>query len=840
MSFKILSDEFINGYKKRVSPIDEGIGELVFYRSYSRIKPDGKNEEYYEVVERVVNGLYHIKYKHCQEYNIEWNETEERKEAEEMYDRIFNVKFLPGGRVIFSLGSPLTEKKGLYTTLFNCSAVSTKNIDKEFSKPFKFCMDLSMNGAGVGFDTEGAGKIEIHKPNKKNKKTYVIGDTREGWVDAFGILLDQYFMPDQDYEDFEYSMIRKQGEKLNHFGGTSSGPEILQEVFNDIRELLEKNVGNKINSRMIVDIMNLICRAVIAGNMRRSAGIAIGRSDDSEFIELKDYQKNPYRQKFGWLSNNSVKAKLGMDYSEIVKEIPIQGEPGLLWLDNMQKYSRMNGIEDDKDKTAELVNPCGEITLNSYELCNLTEIFINRQSDYKDFERTAKLAYKFAKIISLCKTHWHEINENMEENRRLGISLTGIVNFVDEHGIEKLRQYTTKGYQVIRELDKEYSEKLRVKESKKVTCIKPSGSISLLVPNTTPGVTYPLARYYKRRVRVSSTATKMIESMRKKGYEIEDAINEPNTKIIVFTIDNHCNRTLEKGVSMWEQLMLVSYLQEWWADNQVSTTIMYTPEEIQELKPAIELFQYKLKGVTFMMNAGYNKEANQQLPYEPITKDEYESRIRNIKEGKIEIEEQDQQEELYCTSESCNLIEYRKRMKKHVIIMNAVTGSGKSFICDKINSYFNNKNIKSIVISKDQFRYTDKGYIYDAAYEKIVSQKYKAALDEALNLKSKNKYVILDNTHISQEKIESTLAFIKKYNTDYVFVSIKPHNDVQVHLDRNIHNIPECAIISQIEDYNTTLQIPYMRIFINHEENKINYTTEQINKLIQELVEYFK
>ena len=1083
MNFTILNKDFVKEYKNKKSPIIDGLGNFVFYRTYSRIKDNGKSEEFYEVIERVINGLYHIKFNHYKENNIEWNEEKEEKEAKELYKDLFDIKFLPGGRVLYSLGTPITEKKKLYAALFNCSGVSTKDIDKEYSKPFKFCMDMSMVGAGVGFDCLGAGKIIIHKPLEP-EQIHIIEDSREGWVNAFGILLDQYFKNKQIKTVFDYSKIRKAGTKLNTFGGTASGPEILIEEFDEIRNLLENNIGKKITSRIIVDIMNMICKVVIAGNIRRSASIAIGDYDDSEFINLKNYDKNPERMKYGWLSNNSINAEIGMNYNEVSEQIPIRGEPGLLWLDNMRKYSRMNGIIDNKDENAfgcnpcytkdmliytdkgfiridecvgktlklfngeeftdaliretgqnkevykvifndgtyvkctenhkfilkdgtrkelkdlnsndELYNPeilrceddgieleekyikenldnlnliynyslktrliyltyltqkygeiditkdnliinkndynikllletlgiksnikynkifinsyniskllklyytnkvnysyiffgiksnydeydnklfmiskekigiedkvycattlndshkfncngiiagnCGEITLNSYELCNLSEVFINRIENYEEFKRVIKHAFIFTKIISLCKTHWDEINKNMEKNRRCGVSLTGIVNFIQNKGINSLYEWTTNGYKELKEFDKKISKELDVNESIKITCIKPSGSISLLVPDTAPGLHYPIARYYIRRVRINEQSKVLLKSLEKKGYHIEDSVNEPNTKVVSFIIDNHCERTID-DVSMWEQLELASKMQEWWADNQVSITVSFDPKtEGKDIKYALNLYQYKLKGVSFLPKFDNNINLP-QLPYEKISKEEYDKLIKNINDNidfKLELDENEHQEELFCTSNSCDLKQFKKLLRKNVIIISGLTGSGKSFIAQKIKDYFNSNKKNSIIISKDDYRYTEKGYLYTQEHEIYVNDKYNEKLEK--ELKEHNyKYIILDNTHIGN-KLQNTIDYISKFDVDYVVISIIPFEDLNNHCNYNIHKVPLDAIEKQNNAFIQSMNLKCPKIELKHNGNSW-FNTEQVNNLLIELKDLFE
>lgn len=354
-----LSKGFIFHYKDKIPPFGfNGLGELVYMRTYSRIKPDNTKEKWYETVERVVNGTYNMQKEWMISQNLGWNELEKQKEAKEMYDCIFHMKFLPPGRGLWTHGTKITEERRLFAALNNCAFVSTENIDKLKypSEPFCFLMDASMLGVGVGFDTKGKNKITIKNPKPNNKK-FIIPDSREGWVESLKLLLDAYFLS-LPLPEFDYSSIRKEGEPIKGFGGVSSGYKCLESLHKSINEILNSNINKQISPRIITDIMNLIGKCVVSGNVRRSAEIAFGEYDDEEFINLKNYEKNPERLPFGWASNNSIFAKLGMNYHNIAERIKNNGEPGLMFLENMQNYGRMNGVKDTSDYRVKGGNPC--------------------------------------------------------------------------------------------------------------------------------------------------------------------------------------------------------------------------------------------------------------------------------------------------------------------------------------------------------------------------------------------------------------------------------------------------------------------------------------------------
>lgn len=352
-----LSDTFLEPYKTRKPDFGfNGLGELIYIRTYSRVKEDGTNEQWWETCRRVVEGCYSIQKEHIDRYKLGWNSWKAKVSAQEMYDRMFHMKFLPSGRNLWAMGTPIITEKRLTPALFNCCAISTENIKEDVSFPFIFTFDMLMLGVGVGFDVRGAGKVIVQEQHK-NTFNFVIPDSREGWVESLKYLIESFF--GKSFTPvFDYSQIRSAGLPLKTFGGLSSGHEPLKYLHEKIISVLSANIGSPISIRTIVDIFNLIAKTVISGNVRRSALLAAG-NDDEEFLDLKNHNKFPEREEWSWSSNNSVLATLGMNYEEIAERIRINGEPGLIWLENAHNNRRMGDtnqyIKDDKTI---MTNPC--------------------------------------------------------------------------------------------------------------------------------------------------------------------------------------------------------------------------------------------------------------------------------------------------------------------------------------------------------------------------------------------------------------------------------------------------------------------------------------------------
>ena len=650
-----LSDNFVAKYKRKKAPFGfNGLGELVYMRTYSRIKENGKNERWWETVQRVVEGTYNMQMNWIESHQLGWNPWQAQRSAQDMYERIFNMKFLPPGRGLWAMGTPITEEKGLYAALNNCAFVSTKTLKEDYAKPFCFLMDASMLGVGVGFDTKGAGEIVVKGIQKdREEQVYEIPDTREGWVESLKLLLESYFHG-QAPISFDYSKIRAAGEPISGFGGVASGAEPLMEVHGDIREVLEKNSGEPITITTIVDIMNLIGKCVVAGNVRRTAEIVFGDPDSEEYLDLKNYKVNKHRETYGWTSNNSIFAELGMDYTEAAKRIVDNGEPGFAWLDNMRKYSRMKNGGDNKDHRVAGGNPCLEQSLESYELCWLVETFPNNHDSFEDYARTLKYAYLYAKTVTLGRTHWADTNRVMLRNRRIGCSVSGVAQFITNRGLGELKNWLNGGYDVIQEWDKQYSDWFAVPKSIKTTSVKPSGTVSLLA-GATPGLHYPESRFYIRRIRLSKHS-ELIGPMEKSGYKIEPAFgSEDTTMVVEVPVDVGEGIRTAAELSIWEQFSLAAFLQRHWADNQVSCTVTFNPEtEANEIAPCLNYYQYHLKGISLLPRHDYG--AYQQMPYEAIDEKTYQkevSKLSKLSFGVIKNEEADIDK--FCNNDSCEI-----------------------------------------------------------------------------------------------------------------------------------------------------------------------------------------
>jgi adenosylcobalamin-dependent ribonucleoside-triphosphate reductase len=528
--------------------------------------------------------------------------------------------------------------------LFNCAFRSTRELSTKGGYIFAWMMDALMVGIGVGFDTLGAETLTVRSP-KYEEDIHVISDSREGWVNSVKLLLDGFLLGAQ-VPKFDYSLIRPAGEPIKGFGGTSAGAGPLIELHDSLTNLLSAREGDLLTSVDIVDIENLIGRCVVSGNVRRSAALALGSHDDMDYLTMKDDEEKLLHHRWG--SNSSFSAQVGMDYTWHAKQSQKNGEPGYIWLENARTKGRFK--DDDRDDDTKIMgfNPCVEQQLEDAELCCLTETFPAKHDTYEDYLRTLKIAYLYAKTVTLSNTHWAETNAIMLKNRRIGLSQSGVIQAFAKHGRREMLNWCDKAYDYVQDLDKEYSDWLCIPRSVRTTSIKPSGSVSLL-NGSTPGIHYPEAEFYIRRIRFS-TESAILKAVIDAGYHVEEDSYSPNTMVASFPVHEPYFIKGKKEVSMWEQLEIAASYQNYWADNSVSVTITFKEEEANDIKTALEMYETRLKAVSFLK---YQETGYVQAPYEPISEEQY----NEMMEGVTPIQKVDITEEAsgskFCTTDKC-------------------------------------------------------------------------------------------------------------------------------------------------------------------------------------------
>ena len=619
-----LSDTFIEHYRDREVPWGP-LGYVTFKRTYARRLSEFEDgatgsEEWFQTCRRVIEGMFEMQKQHVYKLGLEWNDAKSQKTAKDAYDRLFNLKWTPPGRGLWMMGTKFVNERTA-AGLFNCAFRSTRELSTKGGYLFSWMMDALMLGIGVGFDTLGAETLQIQKPEFTNENL-VIGDSREGWVESVKVLLNGFFFGAK-VPRFDYSAIRPYGAIIRGFGGTSSGSGPLKELHDSLTELYTERIGRSITSIDIVDTENLIGRCVVAGNVRRSAALALGNHEDFEYLQMKnDSEKLAHHR---WGSNNSFHAIVGQDYTWHAEQSQKNGEPGYIWLDNARTRGRFADPPRDDDKNVMGFNPCVEQQLEDAELCCLVETFPAKHETYEDYLATLKIAYLYGKTVTLANTHWAETNAKMLKNRRIGLSQSGVVQAFNKFGRRKLLQWCDNAYEHVKELDEKYSDWLCIPKSVRMTSIKPSGTVSLL-NGSTPGIHYPEDEYYIRRIRFAADSD-MLPALEAAGYIIEPDHYSPNTMCVEFPVHEEHFVKGKREITMWEQLEIAAQYQHYWADNSVSITVTFKPEEAEHIKTALEMYETRLKAVSFLR---YEETGYVQAPYEPIDQEEYEARINTI------------------------------------------------------------------------------------------------------------------------------------------------------------------------------------------------------------------
>lgn len=667
-SFKI-SEDFVNTYKDKVPPFgyrdaaNNSVGEITFLRTYSRLKDNGTKETWSEVCERVINGMYSLQKDHCKKNRLPWNDVKAQSSAKEAFDRLFNLKWTPPGRGLWAMGTNIVNIQKNSAALQNCAFVSTAEMTKlNPARPFAFLMEASMLGVGVGFDDKGADKdFIIHEP--KDTASYSIPDTREGWVESLSFLLNSYLKENQPSYSFDYSQIRPAGTPIKTFGGVAAGHEPLEKMHEHIRKIFDGRKGQKLTRVDIADIGNLIGVCVVSGNVRRSAELLIGRLDDQDFLNLKNKDKFPERNSYdpsapgwGWMSNNSIETEVGADLTPIIEGISLNGEPGVIWMDVSRKYGRLIDPPNNKDHRVAGYNPCAEQSLESYECCTLVETYLGRHENLEDYKRTLKFAYLYAKTVTLLPTHWEETNAIMQRNRRIGTSMSGVADFADRLGMPILKEWMNQGYKTVQRYDNVYSEWLGIRESIKMTTVKPSGTVSILAGES-PGVHWtPGGKFFNRTIRFSNEDP-MLPLFKMANYKVEPASESPDTtSVVYFPIKSQAVRS-EKDVTIFEKMALATTAQRYWSDNSVSVTVSFNKEtESQHIGTVLHMHDGQLKTVSFLPSGN---DTYPQMPYTQITEEEYVEQTQKLfpidLTGVYAGMAADAIGERYCTTDSCEI-----------------------------------------------------------------------------------------------------------------------------------------------------------------------------------------
>lgn len=599
------------------------VGYLTFKRTYSRrlneADPNSATEEFEDTINRVVTAT---------QQQLKCNFTDD--EVTRLRNYMLSLKGTVAGRFLWQLGTPTVERLGL-SSLQNCAFTV---VDKPV-EPFTWAMDLLMLGSGVGYNIqkEHVDKIPMVKENFKcptranvNDADFIVPDSREGWVALIGKTLKAAFLAHKSgKQTFTYStqLIRSKGAPIKGFGGTASGPEDLVWGVQKISSILERRVGRKIRPIDCLDIMNIIGAVVVAGNVRRSAQIAIGDDDDVEFLLAKRWDMGNIPSWRAMSNNSVVCSDINNLHDYFWEGYEGKGEPyGLINLKLSRKIGRL-GETQYPDADVMGYNPCAEQSLADKETCCLAEIFLPNITSAEEFIDLAKLLYRINKHSLMLPCHLDATEAIVHKNMRMGIGITGVLESTEEQ-----KSWLDAAYVALRKYDDEYSAANGFNRSVKLTTVKPSGTVSLM-PGVTPGAHPAYARYMVRRIRISSNHS-LVQVCRDHGYPVEyqqnfDGSTDHSTVVVSFPFAHSEHAVLAKDVTAIQQLETVKWLQTVWSDNSVSCTIYYRKEELPEIRKYLKKnYKNNHKSLSFLL---HNEHGFKQAPLEEITKEQYDALV---------------------------------------------------------------------------------------------------------------------------------------------------------------------------------------------------------------------
>ena len=639
----ILSEEFLKKYTNKKVPWGFGdLSYIVYKRTYSRLKEDGTQEEWWETIARCINGAQKIGAKYT------------KQEAERLFDYVFNFKCLFSGRGLWQLGTKSSEKYA--DSLLSCWVTKVSTVED-----FYFIFSESMMGGGVGCNISREYTQELPRVKRKTRcvikntkdADFIVPDSKEGWAYLWRKILRSYLVTGESFS-FSNVCIRPAGEPLKTFGGIAPGPKPLMGGAAELIAILERREGKKLRTQDVADIICCGGQIVKSGGIRRTALILMGDIDDVAFLNLKRWDLDvilpPYRSN----SNNSL---ICNNFNHLLTNFwegyTGGGEAyGLFNLANAKKFGRLGetkfGNFDLFDDEIIAPNPCAEALLADKESCNLSELPINNIKSKEEMLDCAILLYKTQKAIAARNYLFEETNEVVHRKMRLGLGVTGVCQNPN------YKEWCDYVYTNLREFDKKYSKENGWPQSIRLTVVKPSGTLSLL-SGSSPGANPGYSPYHIRTVRFSSM-DKLIPALKESGYHIEPELRIDNTLnhdicVVSFPCKFSEDTISEDKSDAFDQLERIKILQTCWADQAVSNTVYYKPEDLPRIKDWLKQnYNSSMKSVSFLLHCGHGFK---QAVLQPIDKAKYEEMIANIKPITIKHASSEMIDSPECSNGSC-------------------------------------------------------------------------------------------------------------------------------------------------------------------------------------------
>ena len=623
---------------------------------YARwIEKENRRETWSETVERYVSDMQG-------RYEKLTKKKLDKKERDRWVDAITTLKVMPSMRALMTAG-PALDKDNVAG--FNCSYVAIDNV-----RTFDEIMYILMCGTGVGFSVERqyVDKLpEIAEKFHTTETVIKVRDSKIGWAKSYRELIAMLYAG--QIPQFDVSLVRPAGAKLKTFGGRASGPDPLRDLFKFSIETFQKASGRKLNSIECHDIVCKIADVVVCGGVRRSALISLSNLSDIRMRDAKTGQwwdNNPQRS----YANNSVAYTEKPDIGTFMKEwVSLydskSGERGIFNRVASQKMATRSGRRDGEHDFG--TNPCSEIVLRNKQFCNLSEVVVRPDDTEKTLKEKVEIATIFGTLQSTLSDFRYltkQWKDNTEEERLLGVSLTGIMdNFTLSGGafneaVLKSMLVNLKDHAI--ETNKKWAELLGVNQSTAITCVKPSGTVSQLVDSAS-GIHPRYSPYYLRTVRADKKDP-LCDMMIDKGFHAEDDVMKPNdTKVIYFPMKSPVESVMRDAKSAIEQLEIWKTYQLYWCEHKPSITVYVKEEEWLQVGAWVYENFDVMSGVSFLPHSDHSYK---QAPYQEVDKKTYQEWLtktpRNINWMDLtKYEKEDtttSSKELACTAGACEIV----------------------------------------------------------------------------------------------------------------------------------------------------------------------------------------
>jgi ribonucleoside-triphosphate reductase len=631
--------------------------QFIHLSRYSRWLPEKKRRETWpETVARYFNFFD----EHLKENNNFVLDPKIRKELE---DAVLSLQIMPSMRCLMSAGEALKREN---VAGYNCSAVAVDN-----PRSFDEILYILMNGTGVGFSVEQKYTDQlpvVSDEMHETDTTIIVADSKIGWAKALKELIQLLYAG--QIPRWDVTKVRPAGSPLKTFGGRASGPEPLVSLFEFCVATFKRAAGRKLTTLECHDIVCKIAEIVVVGGVRRSALISLSDLSDDRMRVAKSgawWETNVQRA----LANNSFVAKENIDVGVFMKEWlslyeSKSGERGIFSRTASKNQAEKYGRRDPDHEF--LTNPCSEIILRSRQFCNLTEVVVRETDDTATLAHKIKLATILGTIQSTL-TNFKYISkkwkENCEEERLLGVSLTGILDnpILNTHGNLHFSFELKKTLNDLREVavntNKEWAAKIGIPQSTATTCVKPSGTVSSLVDSAS-GIHARHAPYYIRTVRgdKKDPLSKLMVDM---GFPVEDDVTKPDhTYVFSFPMKSPEQSVCRKDMTAIEQLELWMIYQDYYCEHKPSITVSVKEHEWPEVGAWCWKNFHKLSGVSFLP---FSDSSYKQMPYQDCTEAEYHALLekmpKNVDWSKLsQYEKTDQTESaqtLACVAGQCDI-----------------------------------------------------------------------------------------------------------------------------------------------------------------------------------------